>query len=449
MISNHIEAFLKQAALSAKISNKIAETVNITAIIVTPNKQIQALGVTAFVELGDFINARCDTVQIKVRLQPGVYFDQIVPFRDDLEMHIVVDSESDSKVRMFVAVPLVDKDVRSESNNSSAANMEALDFTEMVEYTFQLIDKGFNKIKNIPVSRIFHMANPLPVMKTMLEEETKKLGLTSWDTYKGIYMHEPIDNLNNYRQIIIPNGTRLVDLAVYLQNHNEYGVYSKGLGCYYKQNYWWVFPLYNTTLAETHKRPIDIIRVPQNKIPDLDSTFYRSDTGMTIISTGNGTHKDGADVRKQNDGVGQRIIMGDAIAGDTGYHYNNGRALTTRADTLQEYKLSERRNGEEWIPLNPNPTGNVCAPLSENARNEGEIIQVEWRNGDIGYLEPGHPLRYQYMLNDDEMVVRQGVLLGYRSDYKPIVNHVKPMMKRTTTLFIFLKRQAKYKASNT
>lgn len=446
MISNQITAFLKQASLSAKLSNKIAETVTMTAVFITPAGQYKAVGVVKLMEQADFVGRRSELYQIKCRFQPGVYFNNIVPYRDDLVCQLISQSETDRVLREFVAIPQTDKDVRSESNSNINNNLDALDTTNLVSYEFQLMDKGFAKLRNLPYSNIFPMANVRDTLFTIMEEKSKEAALTGYDSYKGLSMHEPVDNLNNYRQIIIPSGTRFIDVPYYLQNHNEYGVYSKGLGAFYKQRYWWIYPLYNTNRVDTHPRPIDVIRVPQNKIPDLDSTFYLSATALTIISTGEGEHNDQADIRKQNQGVGQRVVMGDAVAGDTGYHYNNGRAITTRADSLQEYKLSDRRNGEEWVPLNPHPTGNLMAPLSENAKNEGEIVIVEWRNGDTGYLEPGHPVRYHYLYDDDTMMIRRGVLLGYRTDYVPITDTVTPHMKRTTKLVLFLKRQEKYKA---
>lgn len=448
MISNQIGAFLKQAKLTAKISNKAAETVRVTAIFITPNGQYNSLGVERFEERAEFDNptSHSEVILIRARLQPGVYFDKLVPYRDALTCQVILDSGSERVLREYVAVPLVDKDLKSQSNSTVENNLDALNTTNLVPYEFQLIDKGYAKIRNQPASNIFHMANVQDALLTIMEQETKKIGLTGYDEYKGMSMHLPADNLNNYRQIIIPGGTRLIDVPILLQLHNEYGVYSKGLGSFYKQNYWWIYPLYNVNRVDTHPRPIDLIRVPENKIPDLDSTFYISDAALTIISTGKGDHSDHADIRKQNDGVGQRIIMGDAVAGDTGYHYNKGRAIITRADSLQEYKTSDRRDGEEYVPLNPNPTGNMMAPLSENARNEGEIIQVEWRNGDPGYLEPGHPVRYQYLYDDDTVIVRRGVLLGSRTTYQSITNHPTPYLKRTTILTIFLKRQDKYKA---
>jgi hypothetical protein len=444
MISSQIETVLRQAQLTATLSNTVAETVQISCVFITPAGQFTALGVEYFLSQADFASGRSEMMMIRARLQPGVYFDSLVKYRDDLTCQVMTQSGSARVMRTFVAIPLIDKDVHAQSNSTIMNKMDALNTTNLVAYEFQLMEVGFARIRNEPVSNIYSIANIRDVLLSVFEEGTQAIGLTGYDKYKGLSMYEPIDNTNNFRQIIFPSGTRLIDAAQFLQNHNEYGVYSRGLGSFYKQNHWWIYPLFNTERAKTHPRPINLIRVPENKIPDLDSTFYITPTAITIISTGKGEHSDHADIRKQNEGVGQRMVMGDSIAGDTGYHYNNGRALTTRADSMQEYKLSDRRDGNEWIPLNPVPTGNIMVGMTQNARNQGEILEVEWRNGDTGYLEPGHPLTYQYFYDDDTVYVRRGVLLGYRTDYVPITTDIKPIMKRTTILVIFLKAQDRY-----
>lgn len=441
-----IEGFLRQAKLTAKYSNKLAQSVTLQAIFITPTEQIPALAVTGLMESADFITARSEKIGLRVRLQPGVYIDKIVPSRDNLTVQIIASTESDVRMREFVVVPLRDNDPRVANNSAANASFGGQDTISMHEYEFQLLDRGFAKLKNLQVSDTYVMANITDTIRLVMEEFSSKVEYAGNSQYKGLYLHEPVDNVNKYRQILFPHGTRLIDVPGILQNHEEYGVYSKGLGSFYKQRYWWVYPLFNTTLADTHHRPIDIIRVPRDKIPTLDETFYISDNALTIIATGSAKHQDKADIRKQNNGVGQRLVMADAITGESGYQYSKGKAITTRQDSLQEYKLSDRKDGEEYIPLKSTPTSNVCKAMSENAMNEGEFITVEWHNGDVGYLEPGHPLRYQYMTDEGTLTVRKGVLIGYRSDYAPITGGATPKMKRTCVLTIFLKRQARYKA---
>lgn len=444
MITSQISAVLRHAQLTAQLSNRVAEHVSINAVMITPNGQYQTLGVDGMMIAADFVAKRSETMQIKVKLQPGIYFDKILPYRDSITCQLIVSAGKTRKLWNLVAVPLLDRDIRTENNNSVQNNIGAMDHVNLVGYDFQLIDAGFAKLRNLPVSNIYPVANIRDVLISVLDEGTRAAELTGYDAYKGISLYEPVDNVNSFRQIIFPSGTRLVDAAQYLQTHNEYGVYSKGLGSFYKQNHWWVYPLFNFERVKTHARPLNIIRVPENKIPDLDSTFYVTPTAFTIIAAGKGSHSDSADIRKQNQGVGKRIVMGDAIAGDTGYHYNAGRALTTRADSMQEYKLSDRRDGNEWIPLDLEPTGNVMLGLSQTARNQGELLEVEWRNGDTGYLEPGHPLTYQYFRDDEQTYVRRGVLLGYRTDYVPVTAGLNPSFKRTTILTIFLRAQDQY-----
>lgn len=447
MINNQITAFLKQAKFTASASNKTAETVTVTATFITPIGQYVSLGVDSLTEFADYAAGRSEYIKLNARLQPGVFFNQILPYRDDLTVQVIFSSETDRVLREFVGIPLIDKDLRAESNSTIENKLEALNETNLVSYPFQLMEMGFAKLRNVEVSDIHQIANVRDSLIAIMEGSTQAIGLTGREKYKGMEMFLPVDNVNNYRQILFPSGTRLIDVPSYLQDHNEYGVYSKGLGCFYKQNHWWIYPLFNTDRVDTHPRPIDLIRVPENKIPDLDATFYRSDVALTIISTGKSVHKDDSDIRKQNQGVGHREIMGDAIAGDTGFHYNNGRGISTREDSMQEYKLSTRRNGNDWVPLNPEPTGNMMKGLSINARNEGEIIELEWRNGDTGYLEPGHPVRFQYLYDDDSVMVRKAILLGYRTDYIAITSGIRPMLKRTTILTLFVKSQEKYKTA--
>lgn len=445
-LNAHLQGFLKQASLAATHKVSIADSTRLSAIVITPVRQISAIGVELFSEAADFIKSAREQVGIRLRLQPGVYFDQIVPYRDDLIIQVFVDSGSNRVLREFVGIPIVDRDLRAEGQLSTMSNLGNYDAMSFTAYDFQLMDRGFAKLRNITISENYLMANPGEITSLVMDKRTKEADLGSAPAYKGLSMHKPIDNVNTYPQVHIPYGTRLVDVPRLLQNHNEYGIYSKGLGSFYKQNYWWIYPLFDYNLADKHHRPLDIVRVPQDKIPSLDYTFYMSADALTIISTGDGNQHDGSDIRKQTSGVGKRVLMGSAVAGETGYNYTEGRAVITRADTMQEYKLSDRRDGNELITFDAKPTGNLCLAMSENALNEGEFVDVEWQNGDVGYLEPGHPVRYQYMGDNGTMIVRRGVLIGYRSDYKPVTGGISQSFKRACVLHLFLKRQDKFRA---
>lgn len=443
-IDNIIGSFLRQASLTAKHKVRLKQTLTLNAIIITPKEQIRGIQVTHFSEAADFLSNRSEKMGIKIQLRPGDYFDKIVPYRDDIIIQVVMDSDSERRIREFVGIPIVDRDLRSEGDLASLANLSAYNDISLAEYEFQLMDKGFAKLRNELVSANFAMETPGQILPYIMDRYSKAVDYGSAPKYKGIY-YPPFDNLSPVAQVLIPPQTRLIDVPSYLQNKEEYGVYSKGLGSFYKQSWWWIYPLFDCNRVDQHHRPIDIIRVPKDKLPTLDYTFYMSEVALTIISTGDAKHQDHADIRKQNQGVGKRVLQSAAIEGETGSHYTKGRSVITRADTLQEYKLSDRKNSEEYVPFDPKPTSNMSAVLSVNAFNEGEILTVEWHNGDTGYLEPGHPLRYQYIGPEDQLIIRKGVLLGYRTDYLPITAGPVPDMRRTCVLHIFLKKQNKYK----
>lgn len=446
MLSGRIGGFLKQAASFAKTKNNPAETLTIKAVIITPKAQYNTLGVIGLGQAADFAVNHVEDIRISVRLQPGLYFDHILKYRDDLKMQLLFGTEEETVLREYVAIPLFDSDPRSKNNNTADLNLDAKDDIQFGTYEFQLMDKVYYKLRHIPSPKTLLMTTVENALINIVESYSKNANLNADEKYKGLFFVRPTDNLDKLRQVIVPENVQLKDIPVFLQNANEYGIYSKGLGSFFKQGYWWVYPLFNTNRVEGYVNPADIIRVPKDKVPTLDATFYKADNGLTIIVTGESEHSDSADIRKQNKGVGSRLIMADAVSGQTGMHYKNGRAVATRKDRMQEFKLSERRNGEENTPLKTEPTSNVCRSLSEASMNEGEIMWVGWDNGDVGHLEPGHPIRFQYLGEDDMMVIRKGILLGYQVTYIPMNIGTHMQMKRKVELKLFLKRQERYKA---
>lgn len=416
-----------------------AENLKIIFIITTPEGEYKSLGVDAFSEYGDFVSARTTDYNIKARFTPDVYINKILPFKDNLKCQVISATGIDQIVKEFIPIPTVTYDVRAEGNNSNHANIEGASQITIQGYQFQLLEVPFSKLKDIERSRSFLMANVQDVISYVIDEEMKTVELDNKDKYKGLVMEVPVDNTVSYRQILIPEGIRLINIPVYLQESEHYGVYSKGLGCYYKQNRWWIYSLYDLNKYDTHPRPIEITRLPRDKAPTLQKTFFFNENGLNIVSTGENEHIASSDINKQNTGVGNRIKDPKLISGEQGSYYNNGRAVRTRVDSLTEYQTSQRGSGEEYVPLSDTPSSNTFKYASANSANDGALLTIEWHNSDTGYLEPGAPVRYQFMGDSERMETRKGVLLGYRTDYK-VIDPMTLFMKRATKLFIFISK---------
>lgn len=445
MLGDLINDILSSAKHADGVGKNSAETILITAVLITPVKQIVPIMVSGLEEIEDYFGNRSEDGTITIRMQPSVYFNDILPYRDDLIIQIIKSSPEDTVMREHVGIPLGLVDPRSEANSSFNANLEGISELGFDDYDFQLLNKAYAKLKNLPGSGIQLVSSIKGFIETHIKLYTQSLKLDDSEKFKDLVIVAPIDNEQIYKQVVVPESVRLVDIPSYLQNSELYGVYSSGLGFFYKHNYWWLYSLYDTSLYETHQRPIDILRVPRDKAPTLDTTYYINNNSITILATGDARHSDSADIDKINNGSGQRLIYSSTITGETGSYMNDGRAVRTRVGSMAEFKTSERKNEEEFLPIRQTPTSNVYKYTSMNRYQEGELLEFEWHNGDTGYLEPGHPLRYQYIQNENTIAFRQGRLLMAKTKYTPAATGNPLPMKRITYLTAFVDKQEAYK----
>lgn len=412
-ISKPLLNLLSQAKVIAQAGSK--GYYKLTATIITPKEHIPLIMPTAFSCDAMFATARSDDFRLLGQIQPGLYLNSVVPNRDDLKIEIIFRQGIKQSSKLFRAIPLIDKDPEKEGNNTQLSNLKNMDALNMVGVTFQLQELGYAILKNEMVGGVVLMGKLDDVLYNELIEIGSTLTLTGADAWRGVEMVKPIDNPKVFNHVEMKDGLRLMDLATYLQNDTKYGFYSKGMGCYYRKGLFYIYPLFKQGNYATAKKVLDIYRLPEDAIPALETTYYVNDVRTIILSTGTAKHDNKSDINKQNQGVGKRIISPDAIINKAGYYYDKGGAVTTRNDTLTEYKTSQRTSGEEISVYDPTPSSNVWKALSANALNDGEIIRIPWDASDSSLIVPGMPCKYYYTTNGETLVEREGTVLGARS----------------------------------
>lgn len=437
MINNTpIANLLDQAKISA--SKGLPTTCLLKATVITPNKQIEVPRVEGMVILSAYGEYHSDSIQLGVSISPGIYQTEILGNKDDLYIELVEIMGIYQTSYRFRAVPLGDTTPQVAGTSTHTVDMAALDNLNLVTVTFQLIDIGYDKIKNVMVAGNYLAATPDQVIHNVYTREINQLGLTGISAFKGVDIEKPIDNIKVFRSITLPSGTKLTDVANYLQQADGYGVYSRGLGSYYRQGVWMVYPLFKIGRYDTLAWNIDVIRVPQDVMPTIEASYYLTgDKKLTVLTAGEGKHINGTDINHQNKGTGQRIISADVIAGDTGVHVNNGRAIKTRQDSVTEYRTTLRKSGEDIVPINAVPTNNMYREMSKTAFAGGDTVQVEWHNSDWTLLHPGAPIRYYYMIKD-VLKLREGTLLAARTEYLPANQQFNISFKKHTVVTLHL-----------
>lgn len=406
---------------------------NMEATAVTPVAQIPLIIPNGFARMCSFVTGRSDDCRIRVQIQPGVYAKQIQPYRDDLIIEVVEQQGMSQVMKKYRAIPMSDGDPELEANHTALADLSTSDHMNMVTVTFQLLELGFAKFRNQPASDIFLMAKLEDVLHDKLGEYGETLNLTGPDAWKGVDIEQPVDNDRIFKQVVIPASVRLIDIGDFLQNDEKFGVYSTGFGMYYRKGLWRIYPLFRDGRYEKARKVLNIYRLPENVFPTLHNTWIEDDKSITIFSTGQGNNNDDTDIDRQTVGVGQRVIAADAVMGETGRYYNKGVSITTREDTLSEYKTVNRKSGEEWIPLDPNPTSNLSKRLSKNAETDVSTTTVPWHNSNGLKIDPAMPLRYYYM-RGDTLVYKEGSVAGLKIEYHMDTENVKPVFREHSVI---------------
>lgn len=435
IISAPVKNLISQAASNG--SGGLARVFTLGAAIITPDEHLAVHFPRDFVCLSLYSRNRTDAVKIVLDIQPGVYFNKVLPNKDNLKLELRELQGISQRVRTFTLVPLNTSKPNSAGNSSHSANMSALDATHFVSYQFQLIDPGYAILKNKEASDIHLLANLEEALVGSLLSNSTGVKLPEPDNFKGVEIETPLTNVKRYRQIDIPQGTRLIDLPEILQTDPRYGIYNKGLGSYYIKGIWYVYPLYGLGRYNTAEFVLNVYRIPEDIMPTMENTYYVNDKSVTVLGLGKGENLDDRDITRQNKGVGKRVMMADSLNGDSGYYYANGTAITTESDVMVGFKTTERGDGNEFIPLDLTPSNNYCDPMSQAAMNDGEFITVQWHNSDVDLLRPGMPVKYYYM-KDDVIAIKEGTLVGRKTEYQVEKSGVTHVFREHTMLQMFL-----------
>lgn len=409
-----------------------------SAMVITPTEQIPLIVPTGFARLALFGVNHSDDCRIKAQLQPGVYQNNVLPVKDNLYIEVTERQGYTQTMYRFRAIPLHDSSAPMAANNTALADLSTKDSLNMVTVEFQLLDIGYALLKNETVADHMLMATLDNVLHYQLTKFGEQLTLTGGDKWRGVDIEYPYDNTRVFRQVIIPP-MPLPKLAEFLQQDDQFGFYSRGMASYYRKGMWYIFPPLKLGRYDNARKVLNIYALPSDVFPTLKNSWFLDDKVLTVLSTGEGHSTDGSDIHKQNHGSGKRVVSSDAIMGETGKYYARGQALTTREDSMSEYKTSQRGSEEENIPFHSTPTNNLCKLLSQNAYTDGSIVSRTWHNSRATEIVPGMPCRFYFMSGSQALMYREGTVVSVRSEYQQDTkNPGQPIFREHSNLELFL-----------
>lgn len=360
-----------------------------------------------------------DQIQLEVIIPLGTYVKKIFPNKHKLEISLIAtplnetgDSTSDKdrqEVR-YKAVPVLQSMQSYEGSQYDIYSEEALNNIDILNVSFQLIDRSLEKLRLVTFGQIFRDCINEQVLTAVLAVETKKVlveGKPSIETIDIV----PTVNQEKRAHTLIPQGTRLIDLASFIQKECG-GLNNTGVGSYISDKKWWVYPLFDTArFDQEYRKTLMVYKVPERKYSNIERTYRTNGNTTFILATGEISIKDDAESDFLNSGNGFRQANADLFMDNGVTTTKDNVTNIQRSKVNNELVIINRDDGINNALLSPTPiSSNRFASMSSVTARNGGIINMIWENSNDSLLIPGMLAKIHYM-DGEELIVVNGVLL--------------------------------------
>lgn len=405
--------------------NEIVNTVKnqpeyrIECKLLANGKWITPLRVDYTFKQRDYSKNFADEYLVEALFEYGVFALDIVPNRDNLQMDVTITPVDPSSGGVLMDVKrtvkryralLVDQSNPSVTSKFAAVqSKESMDRLGIVPITFQLMEEVAYRYRMVSYGRIFWDCTTMDALLFSLSQLSEQISGDLSEKVLGVNVVDGY-NLKKLKHIVIPDGTYAKDIPKLLQE-NQGGIYGAGLGRYLQDQYWYVYPLYETNSYLKDQRTLVIVNVPSDRYGSGERTYKVDQRHVTILVTGNNAIDDQGLNKNLQKGNGYRFLDSANLLTNMGIVKDN-RLFMDRASNIYEVGtevLQSGFNNVKWA--DQRGTTNPFKHYSQMAQNNGQALTVEWLHGDCNLLYPAMPVKYQ-SLENNVVKTYHGVLLG-------------------------------------
>lgn len=287
--------------------------------------------------------------------------------------------------------------------------------------SFNLIEPVVADMRLVEVGGIYRDVTVESVLRVLLGyklTETPNESLWRDKAFVGIKGVDVIETNNPrvYDHIVVPNGTRLINLPKYLQE--TYGIYSTGLGWHIESGRCYLYPLLNHKEYTKRHRVLTILNIPKDEIPIMEKTFILREREIYVFATGNVEHIDRSETVQNNLGNGIRFSLASSLL-DTLSETSENITTFEVDKNVRSYIVDERPDTKNNVRFVPGKfTDNPYKAVSKLSQGLGSRIVVNWDFADASLLYPGMQAKYLYK-SGDKILEADGVLLGLHAITAP------------------------------
>ena len=383
------------------------------------DETFEGLKITSVNIIRDYITRAADIVTISVVIPMGLWAKKLYKYRTDLEITLTKtilkevsetpDEEEDIESHRYFAVPDPSTMPIMDSRDVQKLSIAELDLLNILTVDFQLTEKLVHQLRLMTVGGTFRKTTPADVVKYILATESSKIKVEEDSTFKGVHLIDP-HNKEKREHILIPQGTNIVDLPVYAQKRVG-GIYNTGIGCYYQNRYWFVYPLYDTTRLEKEKKTLTIIKVPVLRHTGIERTYRKEGDTVYLIGTSDAAISNDALTNFTDSGNGTRFADTRRYMRDL-VKVEDNKAKSSRKKNNHEFVVVDRKENKNSVFMSPRKlNANPFAERSALTAKHGGVLQLIWENSDHTLLFPGMMCKIHYLDNNKVKEIH-GVLLG-------------------------------------
>lgn len=409
---------------------------------------VEVMKVVSIDKVCDYEMGYADEVMIELAVGAGTYAYRIFPNMSNLEITLYRDpigevSQSNdqsltSQSERFTATIINPQSPVLTGSDKGQSSEYSLNVSNIVNIKLQLINKFIEQFRMRSIGTTFRNTTPKAVIRSILGAQSSLINIEASLLPLGVDMVEPT-NTAVREHIVIPAGTRAVDLPMYIQKKCG-GVYSAGLAYYYHLNHWYVFQPYDVTRFDSSKATLTIIKMPANKMMGVERTYRVDNANIIALASGESNIQNDSDKKQLNQGNGVRFTGATSIF-ESPVSVSDNRAVMSRGSNNSEFTTVSRPNGLNNVQISKNKiTDNQFEQYSQMAARDGAMVHLNWENSDPSLVYPGMPVKVMY-LDVNEIKSMYGVVLQTHHYTKTTsVGFLAGRYSTTTVLTLFTKQ---------
>lgn len=372
---------------------------NWKAEFIVNNKIYAVQNVVSLDQFMDFDKNHTDVVFLQINIQPSLYSEVLIPNKEKLQLKLTKELQSNQRSNdkpnksfswQYNAFLTESASPHVMSNERDVDDNTSNDLSNIIKITVQLVDRNFYEFRLHENAGVFRGKNTVnDIIIGLLSQPLKTNGM------KGLNVTMiPSDNKKQYFQMTIPQGIRLLKIPDYIQE--KYGVYGTGIGCYLKNDFWYIYPLLNHQKFNNTVKTAVIVNVPPRDMLANENSYFEDSDTVTIFTSGDTYHIDQSEKVLNNIGRGFRYAIASNLL-DTFCDEDEEGAYIPEKRNRVTINAEESSTGFENITVLPQRlTDNPWLYLSQIAVGLASLLTINWDYANIDLLYPGMPCKLLY-----------------------------------------------------